>query len=215
MNGIKQKHILSLLQTGYTTIQVQFARDINSGSSVDADAPRGKTVAVPPWQENVQYDNLGRGHGRVPQAAQPMPPIHDLYTYKAKLTTNVKPGEAVVVEVRGRLVLALVHSVDEVPRIDTDADYDYKWIVQRVDMTEYRQCEADEQAFRDSLQQIEREKQRAATLASFMENLPQGSAERALFDSAVNRLSLNAPTPAPAPAPTAAPAQEFAGMKCQ
>jgi hypothetical protein len=140
---MKQRHLLALIQNGYTTVQVRF-------------------------------DNTPK-----------------TYTYKAR--GHIEVGDCVIVDTpRNGLTLAHVVGVDKLPRIDIDADFTYKWIVQRVDRTEYDRTMEQEKAFMDTLQEIERVRQRDLLMQSFRDHLPEGSAARQLFDSAVSTITLEA-----------------------
>jgi hypothetical protein len=113
---MKTRHLVSLLQDGYTTVKISFAK----GSS--------------------------------------------LYTYKTHLTLAI--GDYVVVDKRGGFSVGQVIIVDEHPTIDTDADFDYKWIVQKVDTTAYEKLLASEKEARVAIAKIGRDKAREATLAA-------------------------------------------------
>lgn len=138
---MKQRHLLALLQSGYTTIQVKF-------------------------------DNTPK-----------------TYTYKARC--HIEIGDRVIVDTpRNGLTLVEVVGIDKAPRIDIDADFTYKWIVQKVDRTDYDRIVEQEKAFMDTLQEIERVRQRDMLMQSFKDHLPEGSQARVMFDDAVNQLTL-------------------------
>jgi hypothetical protein len=182
---MKQKHLVSLLQKGFTTIQVQFPHGDPS------EAPK-VTMAMPPMAPTPWSEP----HPTHRTAQQPRPRVF-AFTYKAKLPAPAV-GDQVLVDTSNQgLVVANVVGVDPVPRIDMDADFDYKWIVQRVDRTEYDAAVAQELAFADTLQAVEAEKQREEMVASFQARLPEGSAARSLFDRAL--LDMNGGQP-PSPA---------------
>lgn len=86
----------------------------------------------------------------------------------------------------------MVCRLDAEPQIDIDADFDYKWIVQKLDTTEYDQRVANEKVFADSMLAIERTRQRELMVQGFKDTLPEGSEARALFDRTVG--ALTAPT---------------------
>ncbi len=138
---MKMRHIVALLQEGYTTIQVQFQ------------------------------------------------PGQRFYTYKGDLADNIQPGDYVVVDTPSDgYKIVRVHNVDAVPQIDVDADFSYKWIVQKVDPSKYLARVEAERAFADQLREIERIRQREQLIQDFHEKLPEGSAARAAFEAAVQRL---------------------------
>lgn len=112
------------------------------------------------------------------------------YTYKAKHPIAV--GDYVIVETGTnnpcKLFTAVVMKVDDFADIDTHSDIDYKWIVQKVDMTEYNKIKNQEKEFLDSLKVIEKIKVRNNVLNDFKKHLPEDSDERKLFDSALLKL---------------------------
>lgn len=141
---MKSRHLISLLQTGYTTIRVVFQNE---------------------------RDRVVPSTGRV-------------YTYKTKkLDTQV--GQTVVVRVSGKYALAQIVEVHDTPRIDVDADFDYKWVVQVVDPTEYNTIREAEAIFAETLQNVEKLKQQEQLLEDFRKHLPTDSTARLMFDQAV------------------------------
>lgn len=198
---MKQKHLFSLLDQTYTTIKVAFTDQILPAGTYDdgridlGEYDSGNGAArtnlgevrrkgkTPPWGGD-------RGRG---------------YTYKVPLAWDVKEGETVIVLTpQSGLKFAHVVSVDEKPDIDVDADFDYRWAVQKVDLTEFQELTLKEQQFGAQMLEVERVKQRESLLESFRSSLPEGSAARTLFEQTTASLS---PPTAPQ-APPAAPAPE-------
>lgn len=155
--NINHNHILSLLQTGFTTIAVTF--DLN----VD-----------------VEVDPLLRTTNRNTRVKE--------YCYKAPLADNIKVGDLVVVDSPTEgFTIVRVTRVDSKPRIELDAPFPYKWIVQKIDRSRYDNLLAQEAEFKDALVEVERIKQREAVMKSFQEVLPEGSEARKLFESTIER----------------------------
>lgn len=181
---MKQKHILSLLQTGFTTVEVWIA-------------PKEGNVGQPqpqqPWMDNHQP--------AVPGApAAPMPPT---YTFKASLTDNLVVGDYVVVITTIGIQVGKIMRVDLTPQIDPDADMEYKWIVQKVDLTAHQAKLEQEAQFNAALLEIERQKKRDELQAQFVEQLGEDSAARKLFDGAIQSLNQTIAAPvAPVTPPT-------------
>lgn len=144
---MKSRHLISLLQTGYTTVEVVFQNDSNR--------------VVP---------STGRH-----------------YVYKTK-KLDIQVDQTVVVRVSGKYALAQVVAVHDVPRIDVDADFDYKWIVQVVDPTEYNTTREAENTFKATLQEVEKLKQRDQLIEDFNKHLVDGSPAKLLFTDAINNL---------------------------
>lgn len=126
---MKNHHIVSLLQTGYTTVQIVFA----------AATERNQE---PRWE------------------------THRNYTYKAKLSAGISVDDLVVVHAPFGFKIVKVVAVHDFPQIDTDVDFEYKWIVQKLDTTEYEATVEAETQFKRSLQDIERRKQAQSVVES-------------------------------------------------
>lgn len=173
---MKQKHMFSLLDQTFTTVRVQFPShnpDEEYGDTRGAKLPRKPQA---PWQAPSQQG----------------------YVYKVPQAWGVKVDDELLVETGVGLIIVTVVSVDDTPDIDVDADFDYKWAVQKVDRTEYNELVDKEKRFAVSLQEIERVKHRDAVVSAFRESLPEGSEARRLFEQTAGSL-------APPPAPPAAP----------
>lgn len=77
------------------------------------------------------------------------------YTYKA-LNGAVEVGDiCVIVGPENNLKLVEVVQVDDYPDIDTDSNIKYKWIVQKVDLTLYKQLRDQEQEALKLLREVE------------------------------------------------------------
>lgn len=164
---MKHKHLLALLQEGYTTIEVTFK-----------DTDRREVREGRPWDEDPY---------RAQQHAQPRAPKR--YTYKAKLADKVEVGDSVVVDStsNGMVVMDVV-AVHATPKIDLDAPFTYKWIVQKVDAEGYKRTLEQEDKFHQVMLEIERVRQRELLMQQFTANLPEGSEARKLFDDATAKL---------------------------
>lgn len=155
MSQINHNHILSLLQTGFTTIGVVF--------DLEFDA---------------RQDPVLRARNRNNQTQE--------YTYKALETDQLKVGDFVVVDSPHEgLCITRVTRVDAKPKIDLNAPFSYKWIVQKIERERYDSLLAQEEAFKDALVEVERAKQREAVVKDFQERLPEGSEARKLFETAI------------------------------
>lgn len=105
------------------------------------------------------------------------------YTYKVLLEDNIKEGDTCVVDVSGVKKLVVVTAVHSTPKIDPSAQYDFKWIVQRIDTSRYDQQVAVEEKVRDMFFEIERENQRKKFVDEFKTGLEGRPLE--LFNEAV------------------------------
>lgn len=187
---MKQKHMFSLLDQTFTTVKVAFTDRVLPAGTYDNGADLGEydQGAGAPGTNLGQIKTKGkRGRG---------------YIYKVPKSWDIKEGDTLIV-LTERAGLAFVHvvSVDEKPDIDVDAEFSYRWAVQKVDLTEFQKLTLKEEQFGNQMLEVERVKQRESLLESFRNSLPEGSAARTLFEQTTS--SLQAP-----PAPPAAPAPE-------
>lgn len=111
------------------------------------------------------------------------------YTYKVLLTDDVKVGDTCVVDVNGIAKTVQVVEVHTTPRIDTNATYPYKWIVQKVDYARYEKQVDVEGKVRDMFFEIEREQARKDFVANFKDSLEGNEKAMALFDDAIKMLN--------------------------
>jgi hypothetical protein len=162
---MKQKHLYSLLDQSFTTVRAVF--DHKRTTNVKAQ----RQPNPPPFLE-YEYENE-RG-----------------YVYKVPRAWNVEPQDHLIVltDNDGLKIVTVIH-VDAEPDIDIDASYDYKWAVQKIDLTEFRSLTEREKEFSDTMLQIERVKQRESLVNSFRDSLPEGSEARKLFEQTTSTLA--------------------------
>lgn len=184
---MKQKHMFSLLDQTFTTVQVHIQGDKGVVPEKPRHAKRFEEGALDP--EAVRHARWS-----APE------PRDRTYTYKVPKAWAITEGDLLVVPTRGVLGFATVVTVDEFPVIDVDADFTYKWAIQRIDLQEHNALVDAERRFGETIQEVERVKQRESLLTSFRDSLPDGSAARALFEQTTAQLS---PPPAPPMAPPA------------
>jgi hypothetical protein len=141
---VQHKHIFSLLDDSFTTATVVFGK-----ATIELIA---KDVGPRPWGGN-------KPPGNDPSLVQEAP--SQQFTYKVPKDSGLKAGDAVVVDSpRNGLVIARVHEVHDYPKLDLDSDIEYKWIVQKVDVSDYVANLEREAKFREALVEVERAKQR-------------------------------------------------------
>lgn len=156
------KHALHLLQDGYTTIAVVFG--------------------------HLGFDPYSNSAAR--PAHQPQPGVAPETIFKAKIDDKVIKGDTVVVEdfVHG-MVCATVSRVDETPMIDTSSDYDYRWIVCKVDKKSYEaQLEVDSK-FQAAMVQAERVQLREKVQSDYENALVEGSTAHKIFTQALTSMN--------------------------
>lgn len=79
--------------------------------------------------------------------------------------------------------------MDKTPRIDLDADFTYKWVVQKVDMDAYQRTLDLEAEAAEMLEEAERRRQRDLLMKDYLDQFPEGTEARALFDKTVGSLA--------------------------
>lgn len=170
--SFSHKHILALLQTGFTTIRVVY--DKPSGT-VDAE------YNVQPWdgdgnRPGSRRNNQGLGSLNGPEKA---------YTYKAKVTDKIQVNDRVILDAPSGLTIGTVVEVHPEPKIDLNADFTYKWIVGKVDLAGYRELLDKEDKFMQLVTEAERARQRENLIEQFKTTLPASGEARSLFDQAL------------------------------
>ena len=174
---MKQRHLYSLLDQSFTTVLVTLVHEPVNYQAPAASAPpppgqRGKPPL--PWAGEAQYTSK-------------------TYTYKVPRDWTIAVDDYLVVhrDTSGLHIVRVVR-VDAEPQIDIDASFDYKWAVQKLDLTTYQARIEAERTFADAMLQVERVRQRELMISGFHNNLPADSEARKLFDQTVGRLK--APT---------------------
>jgi hypothetical protein len=197
---VKHKHLFTLLDQTFTTVHVIYsdAPIRNSKQKVHAPPPRqpAPTWGAPPPQAEAVYAEYDTSNGQT-------------YVYKVPKSWGVREGDMAlaIVQHRGIVVVTVVR-VDLEPDIDPDADFEYRWLVQKVDTREYEDLNEREKSFNESMLQVERVKQRESLVNSFRESLPAGSEALRLFEQTTKQVTIEQPAPPPpATPPPAAPAR--------
>lgn len=154
--NINHNHILSLLQTGFTTIKVTF--DLSMDPEVDPVLrARNRNTRVQEYTyKALEADNVQVGDYVVVDSPQ------------------------------DGLTITKVTAVDKTPKIDLSAPFPYKWIVQKIDVGRYNDLLKQEEEFKDALVEVERQKQQEAVLKDFQERLPEGTKARQMFDATIS-----------------------------
>lgn len=127
---MRQSHILSMLQTGYTTIKVVY----NIPKAVVTDP----TCSLP---KDVQKG----------------------YTFKTAIDVEVN-DLVVVPHDKNGLAICQVVEVHKEPELDLDAPYDYKWVIDKIDLTTYQHLLKAEQKGLEGLRKLEVQKRKADIL---------------------------------------------------
>lgn len=197
---MKQKHLYSLLDQTYTTVKVAFTDQILPAGTYD-----NPNIDLGEYDSGSGASRTNLGQVRKPGKTPPWGGDRGRgYTYKVPLSWNVKEGETLIVLTpQNGLKFVHVVSVDDKPDIDVDADFEYRWAVQKVDLTEFQELTLKEENFGRQMLEVERVKQRESLLESFRNSLPEGSAARTLFEQTTATLQAPVPPQAPPAAPKA------------
>lgn len=118
---MRQNHVVSLLQTGYTTVQAVYNIDDLEGS------------------------------------------FSKRYTFKVLNDMNVKVGDICVVQTSGYSLVRIINVHDE-PNINLDSEFDYKWVVDKVNLERYKNIITVEKEMLKQLNAIEAKKRRQEVL---------------------------------------------------
>jgi hypothetical protein len=82
------------------------------------------------------------------------------YVYKAPKTWELVAGDFALVMVNTALKIVRICEIHAEPQIDLEAQYPYKWLVQKIDMSEYDALMTREQEFdafaKDHARQVQR-----------------------------------------------------------
>lgn len=91
-----------------------------------------------------------------------------LYTYKVPKSMVLEVGDMVVVPTRDEFSLATVHRIDDEPDIDVTRPYEIKWVVQRVDMADWKRQQEIEAVALERLKSNQRKAAREAALKTLL-----------------------------------------------
>lgn len=120
-------------------------------------------------------------------------PTEKEYTYKCPDSFNIEVGEEVVVESPyGGMVVVVVTRLDGYAAIDPSREYTYKWVVQKVDATGYRERQAIEQEAFTTFQKARRMAAQDKAMKEIFALLEDSEDAKTEFDGIVKRLSTSA-----------------------
>lgn len=121
---------------------------------------------------NVSFDSSGE-----------YDPTQKLFTYKVPRSIDLREGDLVVVPTTRGMKVATVYGVhsDPGPQINIDAPFRYRWIVQKVDDTQFAKLTAQDDATYDKMNEedAEAESSHLQAVKAFAAVYPQTSARLA------------------------------------
>jgi hypothetical protein len=187
---MKSKHLAALLQPNLTTVKVIFPES----GAMEYTPPKQFSHCDFPYVDI--YGDVQSAAVQFKKAAPPAPPtaqqmpqkLHKAYTYKVLVEDGYKVGDTAVALVDRGLVLVKVVEVHETPQLDLDANFDYKWLVQRVDTTKLEKQLEAEQKFQSTILEIERRKQREKVKNELLDFYGGTEEGRALLEASIKQL---------------------------
>lgn len=113
------------------------------------------------------------------------------YTFKAPKNMRLIVGDKVVITGGDGVSMKVgtVEELHEIPQIDFDAQYSYKWIIAALDLEQYNELVAFDANFDSTMVQVEREQKRQELLDAYNEKLPKDSKARGMLDALLGGLN--------------------------
>lgn len=214
-----KKHLVELLTEGkFTTVEVYFQNMVPEWARTmkPAPAPAYPQPAAPAYMQpspgrvpfsavkdgKLDSSALRPGEFEMLSAAFPfisaqMP--EKTYTYKVshELAAKLQSGDTVVIpdrKVATQFLTAKVWVVHPSAQIDYQAKHDYAWVVQKVDIEEYRKNLDQEAAFRSMVERSEQERIRVETRKNLLATIaPTDPEEYVRFMDAMKLLGIENP----------------------
>jgi len=103
------------------------------------------------------------------------------YTYKVPNKVKLEKNDWVVTARANTFGVAKVTRVDEVPQINANAQYEYTWIVQKVEAAAYKEQIRIEGELKKELLQVENAHQREVLIEKMSKHLPEESEAGKMF----------------------------------
>ena len=109
------------------------------------------------------------------------------YTYKT--IEDFEIGDFAVVKVKGILKIVKIASIDEVCDLNHSSNIEYKWIIKKIDLSEYERLIDIEKQFKDKLKKIEQKKLRNKAKIFLSESL--GVEDQSYINDEIKQLNKN------------------------
>lgn len=103
------------------------------------------------------------------------------YTYKCPSSISVEKGDQVVIPRLDSFIVSEVWGIRD--RSEVDSSINYKWVIQKIDLTEYRERLAAEELFVQKMKKLRKLQEQQKVLDQY-ESLT--GVEKRLFDEAVS-----------------------------
>lgn len=86
------------------------------------------------------------------------------YSYKVDTRLNLVKGDLAVVHANNGLSIVQISQVDETPQLDPKANFNYKWVVDKIDLTGFKARLDEEQALKQLLAKLNHAEQQKQLL---------------------------------------------------
>lgn len=183
---MKTSNVFMLFAKNFTTAHVVFPQDA-ANIVVQKHQPI-RAGKIHPWKvEGADISDFVEGKVKT-------------YTYLVDKSLKLVAGDRVLVDSPSKgLIVVYVAKVDDVAKVDLDASFDYKFIVQKVDTSAYDAILAQKLEFDDAIRAIEMERQREKLQEEYASRFETGTKAGKMFADLISMNFLTAPT---LPAPT-------------
>lgn len=186
------RNFVSFMQTNYNTVQVSFLSRTGGYGQSRAPAMPAPAMAplAPAWADQVPNRPWA-----VAEELKPAQPAVQTYSYKVPKDIKLEVGDIVVVPTQDTISFARVEIVDELPLLDFSQDITYKWIVSKVDFTQYNALVKAEAEFARKMEAVQRMRVQQEAIntmrAQMLSNADPASA--ALFADALKSIGATVP----------------------
>ncbi len=77
------------------------------------------------------------------------------YTFKAEVDSNFAVGDYAVVHAKNELKIVKIVQVHHTPKIDINAHFEYKWVIQKIDFRAFKERHAEQKRIESLLNALE------------------------------------------------------------
>lgn len=130
------KHDIDFLQQHYTTVKAIFPKTLSIQTLIEQNLTR------------ILHEQKAEA-------------FHE-YSYKAETALGLVAGDLAVVHAKDGLAIVQITQVDATPQIDPNANFNYKWVLDKVDLTAFKRRSAEEKqltALLDELYYLEKQQE--------------------------------------------------------
>ncbi|MDO5651072.1 MAG: hypothetical protein Q4G13_02910, partial [Moraxella sp.] len=77
------------------------------------------------------------------------------YTFKAEIGSDFQVGDYAVVHARNELKVVRIVQVHDTPMIDVNANFEYKWVIQKIDFAPFKKRHAEQKRIGQTLAKLD------------------------------------------------------------